>query len=65
MQHEPHQLTQYLRELANDLHTFYDARRVLGDDMELRDARVRLCLATRQVVANGLGLLGVSAPDAM
>lgn len=65
LQHEPHQLTQYLRELANDFHTFYDAQRVLGDDAELRDARVRLCLATRQVVANGLGLLGVGAPDVM
>ena len=65
LQHEPHQLTQYLRALANDLHTFYDAQRVLGDDAELRDARVRLCLATRQVIANGLGLLGVRAPDAM
>ena len=65
LQHEPHQLTQYLRELANDFHTFYDAQRVLGDDAELRDARVRLCLAARQVVANGLGLLGVSAPNVM
>ena len=65
LQHEPHQLTHYLRELANDFHAFYDAQRVLGDDAELRDARVRLCLATRQVIANGLGLLGVGAPDVM
>jgi arginyl-tRNA synthetase len=62
---EPHQLTQYLRELANDLHTYYNAHQFLVEDAALRDARLRLILATRQVLANGLGLIGVSAPEKM
>ena len=63
--HEPHQLTHYLRELANDFHTYYNAHTFLVDDSALRNARLNLIEATRQVIANGLGLLGVSAPDAM
>ena len=62
---EPHQLTHYLRELANDLHTYYNAHQFLVDDTELRDARIKLILATRQVLRNGLGLIGVSAPESM
>ncbi|BAN69934.1 arginine--tRNA ligase [endosymbiont of unidentified scaly snail isolate Monju] len=62
---EPHQLTQYLRELANDLHTYYNAHQFLVEDAALRDARLRLIRATRQVLANGLGLIGVSAPEKM
>ncbi len=62
---EPHQLTHYLRELANDFHTYYNAHQFLVADDALRDARIKLILAVRQVLANGLGLLGVSAPDAM
>jgi arginyl-tRNA synthetase len=62
---EPHQLTHYLRELATDLHTYYDSHRFLIDDKSLRNARVQLILATRQVLRNGLGLLGVSAPEKM
>ncbi|MGB0720824.1 MAG: arginine--tRNA ligase [Gammaproteobacteria bacterium] len=62
---EPHQIAQYLRDLANDFHSFYDAHRVMVDDAGLRDARVRLCLAARQVIRNGLKLLGVSAPESM
>ena len=63
--HEPHQLTHYLRELANDFHTYYNAHTFLVDDAALRNARLNLIEATRQVIANGLGLLGVSAPDNM
>jgi arginyl-tRNA synthetase len=61
----PHSLVHYLRELANDFHTYYNAHQFLVDDAELRDARVTLILGLRQVVRNGLGLLGVSAPEAM
>jgi arginyl-tRNA synthetase len=63
--HEPHQLTHYLRELANDFHTYYNAHTFLVADSTLRNARLNLIEATRQVIANGLGLLGVSAPDTM
>jgi arginyl-tRNA synthetase len=62
---EPHQLTHYLRELANDFHTYYNAHQFLVDDAELRDARIQLILAVRVVLRNGLNLLGVSAPDRM
>jgi len=63
--HEPHQLTHYLRELANDFHTYYNAHTFLVEDATVRNARLNLIEATRQVIANGLGLLGVSAPDTM
>ncbi|MEN8206447.1 MAG: arginine--tRNA ligase [Pseudomonadota bacterium] len=63
--HEPHLLTHYLRELANDFHTYYNAHTFLVDDAKVRNARLNLIEATRQVIANGLGLLGVSAPDTM
>ena len=62
---EPHQLTHYLRELANDFHTYYNAHQFLVDDQRLRDARIKLILAVRQVLRNGLDLLGVSAPPSM
>ena len=65
LNHEPHQLTHYLRDLANDFHTYYNAHTFLVDDAALRNARLNLIEATRQVIANGLGLLGVSAPDNM
>jgi arginyl-tRNA synthetase len=65
LEQEPHALAQYLRGLANDFHTYYNAHQFLVDDTGLRDARVSLCLATRQVIRNGLDLLGVSAPEAM
>jgi arginyl-tRNA synthetase len=66
---EPHRIARYLEDLANAYHKFYDACRVLprGDE-EVTDtthARLVLCAATRQVLANGLGLLGVSAPERM
>ena len=63
--HEPHQVAGYLRELANDLHTYYNAHQFLVGDAQLRDARIKLILAVRQVLRNGLELLGVSAPEAM
>ncbi len=62
---EPHQLTHYLRELANDFHTYYNAHQFLVEDTPLRDARLKLILATRVVLRNGLNLLGVSAPESM
>jgi arginyl-tRNA synthetase len=63
--HEPHLLTHYLRELANDFHTYYNAHTFLVEDSAVRNARLELIDATRQIIANGLGLLGVSAPDSM
>ena len=63
--HEPHQLAHYLRELANDFHTYYNAHQFLVDDADLRYARLALISAVRQVIANGLALLGVSAPEQM
>ena len=65
LSHEPHQLAHYLRELANAFHTYYNEHRVLVPDDALRDARLNLSLATRQVIKNGLALLGVSAPEVM
>jgi arginyl-tRNA synthetase len=65
LKHEPHQLAHYLRELANDFHTYYNAHQFLVDDAGLRNARINLILAVRQVIHNGLGLLGVSAPESM
>jgi arginyl-tRNA synthetase len=62
---EPHLLAQYLRELAGAFHVWYNAEQFLVDDAGLRDARVALAYAVRQVLANGLGMLGVSAPESM
>jgi len=65
LQREPHQLTHYLRELAGEFHTYYNAHTFLVDDAPLRNARLNLIAAVRQVIANGLGLLDVSAPESM
>jgi arginyl-tRNA synthetase len=66
---EPHRISRYLEDLAGDYHRFYDTCRVLpqGDETpnELHTARLALCQATRQVIANGLGILGVTAPERM
>ncbi|HVQ87983.1 MAG TPA: arginine--tRNA ligase, partial [Actinomycetes bacterium] len=66
---EPHRVARYLEDLANAYHKFYDVCRVLprGDEpvTDVMKARLMLCAATRQVLANGLGLLGVSAPERM
>jgi arginyl-tRNA synthetase len=61
----PHSLAFYLRDLASDFHTFYNADRVLVDEENIRLARLALLLATKQVIANGLAILGVSAPEKM
>jgi arginyl-tRNA synthetase len=61
----PHQLPHYLRDVANDFHSWYNAHQFLVDDAALRDARLNLMLATRQVLRTGLKLVGVSAPDTM
>ncbi|OZG71429.1 arginine--tRNA ligase [Hahella sp. CCB-MM4] len=62
---EPHALTHYLRELASNFHGYYNSHKVLEDDARLRDARLTLSMAVRQILSNGLGLLGVSAPTHM
>jgi arginyl-tRNA synthetase len=61
----PHQVAFYLRDLAGELHSYYNAERVLVDDQPTRMARLALMTATRQVLKNGLALLGVSAPARM
>ncbi|GIX38710.1 MAG: arginine--tRNA ligase [Silanimonas sp.] len=61
----PQLMATYLRELAASFHAFYNAQPILGAEEELRHARLGLAAATRQVLANGLGLLGVSAPESM
>jgi len=62
---EPHHIVYYLREVANRLHAYYNAHNVLGAAEDLRAARLLLLDATRQVIANGLEVLGVSAPESM
>jgi arginyl-tRNA synthetase len=62
---EPHLLVHYLRELANLLHSYYNAHHFIIDDNNLRDARLNLISATKQILHNGLTLLGVSAPQKM
>jgi arginyl-tRNA synthetase len=61
----PHTLVHFLRDLANTLHTYYNAEQFIVDDAALRNARLTLVLAVQQVIRNGLTLLGVSAPDSM
>jgi arginyl-tRNA synthetase len=62
---EPHQVAHYLRDLAGDFHTYYNAHTFIVDDVALRNARLNLVAVTRQVIENGLKLLGVSAPEKM
>jgi arginyl-tRNA synthetase len=61
----PHQIAFYLRELAAELHSYYNAEKVLVDDTAVRNARVALLASVRQVLRNGLSLVGVSAPERM
>ncbi|MCI0506788.1 MAG: arginine--tRNA ligase [Gammaproteobacteria bacterium] len=63
--HEPHQIAHYLRDLANDFHTYYNAHQFIVENDALRNARLSLILAVRQVIRNGLTILGVSAPESM
>jgi arginyl-tRNA synthetase len=64
-QRAPHTLVHYLRDLANDFHTYYSAHQFIVEDAGSRDARLDLARAAQIVIANGLKLLGVSAPDTM
>lgn len=61
----PQHLVHYLRELANELHSYYNAHTFIVDDTDLRNARLALIEATRTVIAGGLAIIGVTAPDAM
>jgi arginyl-tRNA synthetase len=61
----PHDVTFYLRELAASYHSYYDAERILVDDVNVKQARLALVAATAQVLRNGLAVLGVSAPQKM
>jgi arginyl-tRNA synthetase len=61
----PHSVTFYLRGLAAEFHSYYNAERILVEDEALRTARLALCAAVRQTLASGLSLLGVSAPEKM
>ncbi len=61
----PHSVAFYLRDLAADFHSYYNAERILVEDATLAKARLALCAATRQVLASGLALLGVGAPERM
>jgi len=61
----PQHVVHYLRDMANDFHTYYNAHAFIVDDDKLRDARLVLISATRTVIANGLAILGVSAPEKM
>jgi arginyl-tRNA synthetase len=61
----PHDIAFYLRELAAQFHSYYNAERILVENEELRRARLALCAAVRQTLANGLSLIGVSAPEKM
>jgi len=62
---EPHILTHYLRELASNFHAYYNSSKVLVDEAEIRNSRITLNLAVKQVIQNGLKLLGVQAPEEM
>jgi arginyl-tRNA synthetase len=61
----PHDVTFYLRDLASQYHSYYDAERILVDDVGVKKARLALVSATAQVLRNGLAVLGVSAPTKM
>ncbi len=65
LQREPHQLAHYLRDLAHELHTYYNTHHFIVDDRQLRNSRITLISAARQIFSSGLGLLGVSAPEEM
>ena len=63
--HTPHLLAHYLMDLARDFHTYYNAHQFIVDDKTLSQARLTLIAAVRQVIANGLTVMGVSAPESM
>lgn len=65
LSYEPHQVTNYLRELAGCFHAYYNAHQFLVDNISLRNARLALLMATRQVLENSFRILGISAPESM
>ncbi|PHS71576.1 MAG: arginine--tRNA ligase [Methylophaga sp.] len=65
MNHTPHILAHYLTDLARDFHTYYNAHHFIVDDIELCQARLTLITAVKQVIVNGLSVIGVSAPETM
>ncbi|ORU90690.1 MAG: arginine--tRNA ligase [Cycloclasticus sp. symbiont of Poecilosclerida sp. M] len=65
LNYEPHQLSYYLRDLANNFHSYYNSHQFLVDDAALCSARLALINACKQVLQNGLKLLGVNAPESM
>jgi arginyl-tRNA synthetase len=64
-EYEPHQIAYYLKDLATEFHSYYNSCQFIVDSDELRNARLNLISASKQVVYNGLGILGVSAPEQM
>ena len=65
LQYEPHLLIHYLRDLAHEFHTYYNAHQFLVEDMAVRNARLNLVCAIKQVLANGLNLLNINTPESM
>ena len=65
LNHTPHILAHYLMDLARDFHTYYNAHHFIVDDIELSQARLSLVLAVKQVISNGLTVMGVSTPETM
>ena len=65
LNYTPHLLAHFLMDLARDFHTYYNAHQFISDDLQTTQARLSLVAAVRQVIANGLGLMGVSAPQSM
>jgi arginyl-tRNA synthetase len=65
VQRAPQHVVHYLKELAQEFHAYYNAHKFIVDDADIRNARIKLVLATRQVMRNGLALLGVNAPEHM
>lgn len=65
LNYEPFLLTNYLRDLAGDFHSYYNSHQFLVEDADLRDARLALITATRQTLLNGFNLLGISSPESM
>jgi arginyl-tRNA synthetase len=61
----PHQVVFFLKDLAQEFHSYYNAERFLVDDMRIRQARLALIVAVGQVLRNGLAILGIGAPDEM
>ena len=61
----PHMIAFYLKDLAAEFHSYYNAERMLVDDAALKDARIALAAAVRQVIRNGMAIIGVSCPQTM